>query len=273
LNKTSEISDALEIVATLEARLGYAQNLAGATQPDISQNLAAAPSAHTQDTPGERADPVALLILRNLPESVTFSSGSPVGKGAWAMAAGDPNQLTMTLGDGFDKPVNADVEMISHAGLPLGTIRLALRKDGAAPATAEIPPETQAAMTEADDAEPARPGKRTRHVHTHNLDKIADAKTGHKKRVKRVAHPVKSQTTDKAAGKTTGKGNAQTTDTPDETDDKDPPDTIAKTDTPEKKPGPLTKLFSWLKGGAAGSGTATEPSADTRNPASAMFPQ
>lgn len=263
LTGTTEINDALEIVATLESRLGYAQNFAIMTRTGIAQNEDATRTARTQATPGETTDPVALLILRNLPDSVTFSSGTPVGKGAWAMAAGDPNQLTMTLGDGFDKQVNAEVEMISHAGVSLGAIRLALRKDGAAPATAEAVSETPDASAEADEAGPAKPAKRTRHARTRSPEKIAAAETPHKKRAKQVDQSAKAETTGKTTGHTTG--------TPDDTDSKDPPDTIAKAETPEKKPGPLSKLFSWLTGGASGGGTGTADVA--RDPSAAMFPQ
>ena len=234
-----QVTDALQIVAQLEARLGYAGNLAGtyqeaaaSGQPGPNRRDQRAEATVSPTPSSEAPDPVGLLILRNLPESVTFSAGGPVGKGAWAMPAGDPNQLVMTLGDGFDKPVTADVEMISQAGLTLGSLRLELRKDGEAAAVAKTvaaPLETGSIASTGDDED--KPAKRTRRVRTRNHDTVAHAEGTHKKRVKRVAIPAKVKVPEAADGD----------------DDKDNSN-AAKVEVEQKKPGPLTKFFSWLKG-------------------------
>ena len=255
-----QVSEALRIVDALEARLGYARHLpvyqdAAAAGPSGASGGHSRPEASPPETPAfAAADTVALLILRNLPDSVTFSAGSPVGKGAWAMPAGDPNQLVMTLGEGFDTPVTTDVEMISQAGLTIGSLRLTLRKDGAADvaakATAAPNPDVTGSIGESDDGED-KPVKRTRHarVRHHDTTAHAEPELPRKRRVKRVATSAKVKV-------------------PEAAEDTDSAEVVALPENAGPKPGLISKLFGWLK-----PGTNKSAEDDTSGSKAAMFPQ
>ncbi len=230
--------------AGLEERLGFGPSLANAngetqTAPTFGDRHAEAnlPPADPTDPP----DSPALLILRNLPENVTFTTGEPAGKGQWVIAAGGPNQLDMTLGEGFERPVAADVELVSHAGLTLGLLHLELHRSVAALAEAQPAPalqepvslaetETADPKEEAKDAE-AKPRKRVRRAADPSKSKFARADGGYVKRI-RKADRWKTKMIDAP-----GSG-------------EEPSNAIAKADAPkdETAQGPIAKFFSWLKG-------------------------
>lgn len=156
-----EFVDAFALVAAFEARVGYASRLSerlaewksAETQAAANASAEVAASGDAPSAEWEMSSAVGLLILRNLPSGATFLAGAPAGDGAWAMPSGDPDQLVMTLGEGFDDPVMADVEMISRSGLSLGTLRLQLLKPGlekiAAAPDEPLPREAQPAEAEA----------------------------------------------------------------------------------------------------------------------------
>ncbi len=236
----AQVPDTLQTAAELEARLEFGLALANLDVPAQAALPPADPSV-PPDAPG-------LLILRNLPENVTFTTGAPSGKGEWVMAAGDPNQLDKTLGEGSDQPVAADVELISHAGLTLGNLHLELRRNVAAVAEAQATPEPQepVALAEAEKAEPkveaneaeAQPRKHVRRASARSKSKIARADGGYIKRLKKPDR-WKTETVEAADSA----GNQKNTDAG-----------AVKTEDETAK-GPVAKFFSWLKPG----GTQTAP--------------
>lgn len=125
-----EVVDAFAVVTAFENRVAYASSLA--------EHLAKPAPVEGITTTGSIEEPavedwapsnrVGLFILRNLPSEATFLAGAPAGDGAWAIPSGDTESINTALGEGFDLPVDADVEMISLAGQPLGNLRLQLVK-------------------------------------------------------------------------------------------------------------------------------------------------
>jgi hypothetical protein len=201
-----------------------------------------------------------MLILRNLPENVTFTSGERTGKGEWVMAAGDPNQLDQLetkLGEGFDQPVAADVELVSQAGLTLGLLHLELRRSAGAEAEAQATPAPQEPVTLAgmEKAEPkeeardvvkaaeAKPRKRVRRAIAGAKQKVARADGVYIKRIKRIDR-WKTETVD-----TTNLAGSQNS-------------TDASPVKPEDETadGPISKFFTWIAGG--GNSTAPANAAD-----------
>jgi hypothetical protein len=185
----------------------------------------------------EAADPVALLILRNLPENTSFATGAPGGKGEWVMAAGDGDidQLATILRVEFEQPVMADVEMMSRSGLSLGTLRLQLQK-GVEEKVAEVvsTPQVAAFSTEVEKPEvkPAKPAAQRKLVQVRKAQKVARAEAHETRRTKRIMDAWKVKKPEP-----TSDGEAGT-------------DTVtAQSDSEaEEKKGPISKLFSWLKG-------------------------
>jgi hypothetical protein len=240
-----DLSTALNLVAGLEARLDFAANFSGHVQnrstlvqfaesaPGVAAGLGASGAADSQHH--DRADPVGLLILRNLPETVSFPNGAQAGIGAWAIPAGDPGQLVMTLIDGSGEPVVAQVEMISRAGLSLGTLRLQLRKQGeAAVAQEAAEPLTTAALPneQADEAaEPAKPeraqAKKPRKAHSQGGQRKRSHHNEVAAKVKESAPAVRQDEKPQKQDEAVANG---------ETADKDKPQ------------GAIGKFFSWLKG-------------------------
>lgn len=215
-----EVANAFDLVSAFEARVGYAPNLAEHLQEPEPDELTTA--ALPEVSEWAMSSSVGLLVLRNLPEKVTFLSGAPAGKGAWAIPSGDPDQLVMTLGEGFDKPVLADVDMVSRAGLPLGTLRLQLLKPGLE--------QIAAAPDVAAPEEAEKP------------------KTVKKKKRRRRVRVRKAQTLTAAAGQppsyVSSKPNAAN-----RKPGANPPVQAANAPAAEEEPGPLTSFFSWLAGG------------------------
>lgn len=265
------VSRALQTPADLEVRLGYGTKLANMYVPaEDTQTLEANNGeryAATGLLPSNLSGPPdspAMLILRNLPENATFTTGEPAGKGEWVMAAGDPNQLDMTLGEGFDQPVTADVEIISHAGLTLGLLHLELRRNVAAVAEAQVDPAPQepVSLAEAEKAEPkdeaneaeAKPRRRARRASARSKSKFARADGGYIKRIKKGDH-WKTETVEAADSA----GNQKSTDAgADKSED-------------ETAKGPISKFFSWITGG--GTSTAPADGVDPEDNKAAMFPQ
>ncbi len=270
-----QVPDSLQTAAQLEARLGYGINLAisnSGIQPGQSFEDQHAEAIKPPADPADPQDTPALLILRNLPENVSFTTGVPGGKGAWVMAAGDPNQLEMALGEGFDQPVSADVETISHAGLTLGLLHLELRRNVAAVAEAQAAPAPQETMSIAESeksetehsdlkqAEPQgevkeaqmTPRKRVRRATAHSKSKVARADGGDIKRSKQASQ-WKTKTLE--AGDDDKKSENQ-------------PESIVATEDDTAK-GPIAKFFSWIASG--GKGTAPGEAFDETK--ATLFPQ
>ncbi len=74
------------------------------------------------------ADPIAMLVIRNLPAGVTFKDGVEAGDGAWALPSGDPSQLVTSLEGDLSGPVTADIDMVSRSGATRGSVRVQLSK-------------------------------------------------------------------------------------------------------------------------------------------------
>lgn len=126
-----EVVDAFAVVTTFENRVAYASSLAGHLAKPVPVEGVTTTGSIAEPEPVEdwgMSSRVALFILRNLPSNATFLSGAPAGNGAWALPSGDTESINTALGEGFDLPVDADVEMVSLAGQPLGTLRLQLVK-------------------------------------------------------------------------------------------------------------------------------------------------
>jgi hypothetical protein len=100
----NDLAEALQTVAQLESRLGYAENMASTIQqPDATRIVETGQDNREGEVSLEEpslfdgSDPVGLLILRNLPWNATFTAGASGGKGTWAMASGNPDQLGPVL--------------------------------------------------------------------------------------------------------------------------------------------------------------------------------
>ena len=153
----SRLSQALAMVAELEARLAFGVNFgdhldaADAIRPvpkSAASALAAAmasgseggaSSDNLQAAAGDEEEPVALMVLRNLPANTALREGAAAGDGTWAIPVTRMDALPGALGEGFDGPVAVDVEMVSQAGVTLRTMHVTLQKDAAA-AIAEAAP-------------------------------------------------------------------------------------------------------------------------------------
>lgn len=155
----SRLSQALAMVAELEARLAFGVNFgdhldaADAIRPvpeSAASALAAAmasgseggaSSDNLQAAAGDEKEeePVALMVLRNLPANTALREGAAAGDGTWAIPVTGMDALPGALGEGFDGPVAVDVEMVSQAGVTLRTMHVTLQKDAAA-AIAEAAP-------------------------------------------------------------------------------------------------------------------------------------
>jgi hypothetical protein len=160
-----DIADAVAVVAAFEARVGYAAHL-GAHLTDTAEirNALAFATTPVADSIGwEMSDAVALLVLRKLPPNVTFLAGAPAGDGAWAIPSDDSDTLAMSLGEGFDRPVRADVEKVSRAGLSLGTLHLKLVKPAGDKIATASPADP--ASPEFSSPKPAKKKRRIRRVY------------------------------------------------------------------------------------------------------------
>lgn len=146
----SRLSQALAMVAELEARLAYgvrfgdhltaadpARSSAKSAASALAAAMAGGGEAEAFDTgpfEGDARQPspdtqVSLLVVRNLPDGATLRKGASAGEGAWAMPAADIGELAGALGDGFDEPVQAEAEMVSPSGVTVRTARVTLQKD------------------------------------------------------------------------------------------------------------------------------------------------
>jgi hypothetical protein len=133
-----QVADAVQIVTAFEARLGYASHMS--SQIDLThiasqmsdglgdQRANAITTEAETVTDEDRSDAVAALVIRDLPDGITFSTGVSGGASVWVMAAGDSVGLEVVARDGVEPPTSADVDMISRSGIPLGSLRLPLKR-------------------------------------------------------------------------------------------------------------------------------------------------
>ena len=250
-----EVADAVEIVTAFETRLGYAPNLASQLDGQLDAPLdtvaagafTATADATTVRTATESADdPVALMILRNLPEKAAFPAGEFGGTGVWVMASGQPDHLVMTPGTDSPAPVITDVEMISRSGQSLGIVQLPLRKSTDAAVAEVATPLKIEANASGSGADEATPLKRRDRLHARKTVKLAHIDVRPKRRIKRGDDALKAKPSDPQAARASDDANGS-----------------AGENAPEAKPpGPLTKFFAWLKSGAKKPATEVEqPSA------------
>lgn len=160
-----QMADAFALVSVFEARVAYAPALAEHLQEKAEAKETGGADTETvaPTSTWEMSNSIGLLVLRNLPEKATLLTGAQAGPGAWAIPTDRTDQLMTVLGDGFDKPVVADVEMVSRSGLSLGTLRLQLLKPEAAQAMAAASAAAeQAAVAEAERAAKASARKKKR---------------------------------------------------------------------------------------------------------------
>ncbi len=243
----TKAAEVVPAIAQIESRLSFSGRLPSHLQDTASASELA--TAMTNDpvddavietVAADVADPVALLILRNLPENATFATGAPAGKGEWVMAAGDGDidQLATILGVEFEQPVMADVEMMSRSGLSLGTLRLQLQKDTEEKmAEAVSTPQVAAFATEVEKPEvkPAKPDVRSKDVQVRKAQKVARAEARAKRRAKRIMDAWKVKKPEPTSDEETDTGTAA----------------AQADDEAEEKKGPISKLFTWLKGDTA----------------------
>lgn len=235
-------------IGQIEQRLNFSGHLPSHLQGTESvSELAAAMTNDPVDNAvidtaaAEVADPVALLILRNLPENTSFSTGAPAGKGEWVMAAGDGDidQLATILGVEFEQPVMADVEMMSRSGLSLGTLRLQLQKETDEKVAETVStPHVAAFATEVEKPEvkPAKPAARSTYTQVSKARKVARAEAREKRRAKRIMDAWKAKKPEPSSDEGTDTGVAAGT------------ATAHAGEEAEVKKGPISKLFTWLKG-------------------------
>lgn len=251
-----DVSAALRVVAGIEARLAYAGDLARhlqhvqAEQSPADAASALAGEVATVNFDEQSGEAVGMLVLRNLPAGVAFSGGAQAGEGAWAISAGDPEQIVMSMGEGLDRDVYADVEMYSHAGVSLGSVRMLLHKKpvhsaGGPVAQSQMAAQSTASLKSSDNdgdndkagANDDRPASRTA--------KVVKPKT---KRTHAQAH--KKQERAIAEAKVRARPRAA------------PQQDEQTADAGDKKPGLLAKFFSWLKGGTTEQAKVAAPSED-----------
>lgn len=206
-----DVVDAFEIVERFEQRLGYARNLESLEQATDVMDQIESRASDQQAT----ADPLQELLSKvssperfHLPEGAAETAGGPVDEKAWTWAASDPAQFVMPLSEA---PTTNET------------------------ATAETPVIIVSQVT-GDSTEPVEPETkpvvRSRPVRTRVIETIASADAPRKKHSKRAKTPL----------------NVKPSADPDHDTSKDNAESVAENGTGEKKPGVLTKLFTWLKG-------------------------
>ena len=72
---------------------------------------------------------LAVIIFRNLPEGSALSAGVRLSATSWAVAEGDLNTIAITLAGAADKPVMAELEVISPSGFSSGILHVEIRRD------------------------------------------------------------------------------------------------------------------------------------------------
>lgn len=243
----TKTANVLPSIDQAEQRLNFSGRL-----PVQLQNTAAGPEAATErnkdpaddavddavieTATADAADPVALLILRNLPENTGFATGAPAGKGEWVMAAGDGDidQLAQILGVEFEQPVMADVEMVSRSGLSLGTLQLQLQKDTEEKVSEVVStPQASAFVTDEEkpEAKPAKPAAQRKLAQVSKAQRAARAEARAKRHAKRIMDAWKVKKLEPSNEEVPDTGTA-----------------TAQADSAAEEKGTITKLFTWLKG-------------------------
>lgn len=238
----------------LESRLSYAASLQGhlsamkempppvavaLEQPDILRDQ---PPSQLSMSSGDSAEPAALLIVHNLPETVTFADGVPAGIGVWAIGGQDAKELPGALKDGPAAAVDASVELISGAGVKLGdqSVVLPAAADMVLDTVAPAVPSAQETIVAQEVKPPDKPIKRKRRVHVRKTTPdVAEAQKEEEKskprakRRKRMAEDA-YRNPKPSPRKAIGEDAAAPQEAPEDGDD--------------KPPGPVAKFFTWLKG-------------------------
>ncbi len=278
----SRLSQALAMVAELEARLAFGVSFGDhldsadairAVPENAASALAAAmasgregdaSSDAPQGTAGDQEDPVALMVLRDLPANAILREGAGAGDGTWAVAAASMDALTGALGEGFDSPVAVDIEMVSQAGVTLRTMHVTLQKDAAA-AVAEAAPgeamlstgsitsdatDTSAQSQEVQDEKPAKRRHQVRRRAMPKSDVASDEKR--LRRGARSAEGWNASTTRDNSRAQVARARAMAVG--------------AQNGDEEAKPGLIAKFVGWFKGSSS---SAAEPAESASTPAPA----
>jgi hypothetical protein len=214
-------------------------------------------------------DGVTLTVVETKPSTFDAGPAGPVAEPPLAAVAIAPAEITEIERPG---PVAAVIPPPTDpAPVPAED---AVAQDSDTAAAAASTPKTAERQTAepktvaADDQDDEKPIKRSRHKRVRAHNKIAEADGVPQKRVKRTANHTKV----KLAAATAGKDEEDDDNEKDKKAEKDPAKSVAATPSDSgdvKKPGPLSKLFSWLKSGTS------EPTVvdEVRANQAAMFPQ
>jgi hypothetical protein len=226
----NEVADALRVVAEFEARLDYTGNFT-----NIAEDAGAASHLQTgepqiNDTSAieQAADPVQTeAAVFHLPDSVTATAGGTVNEAAWTWAASDPVAIIMMPQDETPAPAGLTVGALhQYSGEQPQTIDETL----AAPTI--VVSQVTGAISEPVEAAPAAVPHKRHTRQSRSQERVAVEDGGRKKRVKRAKESVIAKTIVKTVPVQSTNGD----------------DDVATETSEDKKPGVLTKLFSWLKG-------------------------
>ena len=155
---------------------------------------------------------LAVVIFRNLPEGSGLSAGARLSATSWAVAEGDLNTLAITLAGAADKPVMAELEVISPSGFSSGILHVEIRRDangGVARIAADgvrtgaISQTAKLVAPEVDDHSKIRPKlHRTsvkRKAKTHSAERQSHAVRAARRVATKPAAPTQDQSNSKPA--------------------------------------------------------------------------
>lgn len=202
-------------------------------QADVAQDVP--PNDLIKDETAQ-PEPASLLLVRNIPQGVTFQDGIAAGIGVWAIGAQTPEELVAAVKDAPSEPVAAEVEQINGAGVTLSTRTLTLQPKAPSVPLAAVEPSQQETVTAEEVAARAKPQLRKQVAHVRKKVAVVEEAAEEppprpkvKKRKRRgddAYRPARSPPPEQA-----------------------PADDVAEAQ--DDKPGPIAKFFTWLKGGNA----------------------
>lgn len=215
-----DIADAVEIVAALESRLSFGANLPAQSSVPGADTVA---GLNVEDTRSAESDPLAVMLMRALPEAVAFPAAAPIGVRVWGAAARNAETVLMSIGGGAE-PVISDSEILARSDFASGADVLPQSADGGASEREPV----KAAAASADGDTAAKPVKRQR-VHVRKVATVAHDVPRSKRRVRHGDDAYKARNNDPSPVQK---------------------DASTAELEPEKPAGPISKFFAWLKGGA-----------------------
>lgn len=247
-----------EPAASLEERLSYARRLQSQfAELDQMARIAPAPLQETEtvhEVPLATGgiETASLLLVRGLPENVTFNDGVPAGIGVWAIGGQDARELVAALKDGSPRAVVADVEVISGSGITLSqqTVELPAAKEADVADVPASPPSDAETVKAQDVAATAKPPVRAKkHVRRAARAAVAAAEDDDDDQKPKVKSKTRKRKTVDAYRMPKAAASLPDSET---RADKAQAAQVAE----QENQGPLGKFFNWLSGGSKNKGTA-----------------